>query len=361
MLVIRSKSGDYTVADYVSLEEALPVVCQDGNCLYMIDRVVETLYQNEIDNFLPAGRRVSLDASEEQKSIERLAPVFIECIEKGLKRNSTLVVIGGGVVQDIGCFVASVLFRGIKWSFLPTTLLAQADSCIGSKSSINVGHFKNQIGTFYPPERVLMVAEVRRTLPWDQIRSGIGEIVKLQLISGQKEYEELVGDLERLCPDSSEGIISKWVSRSLAVKKRYIEEDEFDRGSRNILNYGHTFGHAYESAAGYSIPHGIAVLLGILTASFVSVRMGLLVERDYTALKQNLECWCRPYGKNLLSADFSEIVDAIKHDKKNTSGAVNCILTKGPGRMEKRSVNLDTDLVPSVKAFLQEEIIGTLD
>lgn len=267
-----------------------------------------------------------------------------------------MVVIGGGVLQDIGCFIASVLFRGITWELIPTTLLAQADSCIGSKSSINIDSYKNQIGTFYPPHRVILVPDVLKSLPWDEIRSGLGEVVKLQLIAGQEGLEELMCDLDGLFPTGDWGVISKWVGRSMAVKKPYIEQDEFDRGIRNILNYGHTFGHAYESATKYAIPHGIAVLLGILTATFLSVRLGLVPASHYEDLKRRLTPWCHPYGGVLLKADREAILKAIKHDKKNTGDAVNCILTRGAGRMEKMKVDFLGDLVPAIGEFISHEI-----
>lgn len=361
MLTIRSRFGDYAVKDYTSLLEAASVFTKEENCVYILDRIVASLYQQTIDRFAPVEMRIIIDATEEQKSLEKLTPVFVDCIEKGLKRNGTLVVIGGGVVQDIGCFIASILFRGVRWVYIPTTLLAQADSCIGSKSSINIVHYKNQIGTFYPPKQVLMIARMRETLPWDEIRSGIGEIIKLQLIAGESEYAELMSNLKDLSPESNSDIISKWVARSLVVKKRYIEEDEFDQGARNILNYGHTFGHAYESATNYTIPHGVAVILGILTASFLSVSIGWLSKEHYSTLKLNLQRWCRPFGRSLLNADFTMIINAIRHDKKNVGGIVNCILTKGPGRMEKRAVDFDTELIPAIRAFIQNEIIDSLD
>ena len=121
-------------------------------------------------------------------SFEKLAPVFVWLLENGLKRDGRLLVIGGGVLQDIGCFIASVLFRGVRWEFIPTTLLAQCDSCIGSKSSINIESYKNQIGTFYAPDRVLLVTQALQTLPWDEVRSGLGEVIKLHLIAGDEPF-----------------------------------------------------------------------------------------------------------------------------------------------------------------------------
>ena len=161
-----------------------------------------------------------------------------------------------------------------------------------------------------------------------------------------------MGDLEGLTPTEGWGVLSKWVRRSMAVKKPFIEEDEMDRGKRNILNYGHTFGHAYESATKYAIPHGIAVLLGILTATHLSVRLGLVAEAQYHELKGQLRPWVSPYEERLLASDRDEIFRAIKHDKKNTGDSVNCILTRGFGRMEKVPVDFQNDLIPAVDEFI---------
>jgi len=353
MLTIKSQFHDYSVEEYSSLGTALESIAGSKGTLFLIDGAVVRNYAKAFEGVVPEEKRIVIEASEEQKSFERLTPIFLELLERGLKRDGTLVVIGGGVLQDIGCFIATVLFRGVRWELIPTTLLAQADSCIGSKSSINIGAYKNQIGTFYPPHRVLLVNEVLKSLPWDEIRSGLGEVIKLQLIAGDAGFTELMDDLQGMTPDSDWGVISKWVARSMAVKKKYIEEDEMDRGIRNILNYGHTFGHAYESATQYAIPHGIAVLLGILTATHLSVRLGLVTTSHYQDLREQLLPWCHPNGEALLTADREAIFKAIRHDKKNTGDAVNCILTRGAGRMEKMKVDFLGDLVPAVEQFLR--------
>lgn len=356
MLTIRSHSHDYSVEEYPSLGSALGSAAGSKGAFFLIDETVLLNHEEAFKGVVPEQGRVILKASEEQKSLERLAPVFLELLARGLKRDGTLVVIGGGVLQDIGCFIATVLFRGVRWELIPTTLLAQADSCIGSKSSINIGSYKNQIGTFYPPHRVLLVADVLRTLAWDEVRSGLGEVIKLQLIAGEPGFHELMNDLEAMGSQVDPAVISKWVGRSMDVKKPYIEEDECDRGIRNILNYGHTFGHAYESATKYAIPHGIAVLLGILTATCLSVRLGLVPASHYQDLKSRLSPWCLPYGNELLKADRGDIFKAIRHDKKNTGDAVNCILTRGPGRMEKMKVDFSGDLLPAVEEFILREV-----
>jgi 3-dehydroquinate synthase len=354
MLTIRSHSHDYSVEEHLFLRKALESLAGSKGVVFLIDETVLRIHAEAFEGLVSEEWRVFIKASEEQKSFERLTPIFLELLARGLKRDGTLVVIGGGVLQDIGCFIATVLFRGVRWELIPTTLLAQADSCIGSKSSINIGSYKNQIGTFYPPHRVLLVGDVLKSLPWDEVRSGLGEVLKLQLIAGQSGFDELMEDLEKVTPGGGWDVISKWVGRSMNVKKPYIEQDEWDHGIRNILNYGHTFGHAYESATKYAIPHGIAVLLGILTATYLSVRLGLVNDEHYQDLKERILPWLHPYENVLLKCDREAIFKAIRHDKKNTGDSINCILTRGAGLMEKMRVDLSADLIPVVNDFINQ-------
>lgn len=352
MLTIKSRAHDYTVEEFATLTEALARVSQPERASYLIDKQFSEHHKDAL-KAIPAERALYIEATEPQKSFEALTPLFLELLKRNLKRDGVLAVIGGGVLQDIGCFISSVLFRGLRWELIPTTLLAQADSCIGSKSSINIGPYKNQIGTFYPPYRVLVTSSVLKTLPWDEIRSGLGEVIKLQLIAGEADFRELMQDLQHFT--GQEALLSKWVQRSLLVKKPYIETDELDKGIRNLLNYGHTFGHAYESATHYGIPHGIGVVLGMLTATYLSTRLGLAPEAHFQELKALLAPWYQPYEKVLREAPRNDIFKAVKHDKKNTGTAVNCILTRGFGRMEKAPVQFTERLVPAVNEFIDRE------
>lgn len=356
MLTIKSRSHDYTVEHFDQLSEAVQMITSPGKSHYLIDQAIVTHFADVLGPIATGPNTVIIEATENQKAFESLSPVFLELLQKGLKRDGNLVVIGGGVLQDIGCFIASVLSRGLRWELIPTTLLAQADSCIGSKSSINIGPYKNQIGTFYPPHRVLLTPSVLSTLPWDEIRSGLGEVIKLQILHSQKAFDELMADLATMDASNQDATLSNWIIRSMAVKQPYIEQDEYDRGIRNLLNYGHTFGHAYESATHYAIPHGIAVILGILTATHLSARLGLISATDYEKLKKLLSPWHQPYGAMLKQAPIDQIFQAIKHDKKNTGDAVNCILTRGPGKMEKCKVDFQHALVPAVTDFIAQEL-----
>ena len=240
----------------------------------------------------PENVRV-IEASEGAKSLDALGPHVEWLLRSGFRRDCLLLVIGGGVLQDLSCFIASTLFRGVGWTLIPTTLLAQCDSCIGSKSSINVGPYKNQMGTFYPPHQVLLAFDVLKSLPPDEIRSGLGEIIKLHLIEGEDAVTRLRPKLAGFEADPK--LMREMVWDSLTIKKRFIEEDEYDKGIRNLLNYGHTFGHAYESATHYAIPHGISVTLGVLTATFFSAELGW-VSADYF---QSLRELARPLLRSL--------------------------------------------------------------
>lgn len=356
-------SHDYTVEEHGSLDASLTSLAGNGSPHFLVDRTVYQLYSADLQERLPPGRTLVVPASEHTKAYAALEGVFLSLLEMGLNRSGTLIVIGGGVLQDAGCFIASVLGRGLRWNLIPTTLLAQADSCIGSKSSINVGSYKNQIGTFYPPHRISLVTKFLRTLPFDEIRSGMGEILKLQMLSSEQGFLELCRDVQQLQPghiDDHEATLTRWIRRSMDVKQPFIEEDEFDRGRRLLLNYGHTFGHAFESCTNYAIPHGIAVTLGIMVATDVSRRLGM-VSRDHAAiLSHSLHPWHTPYAEHLTRVTMSDLVAALSRDKKNAGAGLTCILTRGFGHMERTTLSpqqVQDVVVPSLETLISSGFV----
>ena len=196
--------------------------------------------------------------------------------DSGFNRSGTLYVVGGGTVQDAASFAASVLHRGVRWVFIPTTLLAQGDSCIGSKSSINYRGYKNQLGTFFPPTAVVIDDAFLETLTSVEVRSGVGEMLHYAVLGGDavfRAYEvTLANGWERLSTQD----MSALAMRAMAVKRDFIESDEFDTDLRKNLNFGHTFAHGLESASGGQIPHGIAVAYGIGLANSFAEQRGTL-------------------------------------------------------------------------------------
>ena len=348
---VQSKSHAYAVTEASSLRNALQSASAGQRTFALVDREVARLYPDAFAGSLPPENVFEIEATEPAKSLEALTPYLEWLLGAGFRRDCLLLIVGGGVLQDLGCFIASTLFRGVRWSLVPTTLLAQCDSCIGSKSSINVGPYKNQLGTFYPPHEVRLTTEVTGTLPPDEVRSGLGEAIKLHLIEGEPAVSRLKANLAAA---EDPARMSAIIWDSLTIKKRFIEEDEFDKGIRNLLNYGHTFGHAYESATQYAIPHGISVTLGVLTATYFSEQLGWALPGYFESLREWLVPYYAPYQETLAGADQEKILAAMRLDKKNTGDTLGCILTRGAGRMEKTKLAFDGQVRPLLASALAE-------
>lgn len=227
---------------------------------------------------------VWIDTVEESKDLARMPATIEACRRAGLTRDGSIVAVGGGVVQDIACFVASTYMRGVAWSYVPTTLLAMVDSCIGGKSSINVGEFKNLVGTFYPPTEVVIAPAALSTLPDIHLAAGKAEAAKIAFARSREVFDEFLG------LDSADD--AALIALSLGAKKWFVETDEFDRAERLLLNFGHSFGHALESCTDYAVPHGVAVGVGCLAA----VEMSGAHAPRAGALRQHMHAILDPLG-----------------------------------------------------------------
>jgi 3-dehydroquinate synthase len=327
-LTIVSHKGKYTVAF-----ENDPFRHLNGSDLaglhFVIDKRVASLYSSELANVVKAPSVLSIEANEANKSLDKF-PGYVETlVSNGIRRGHSLVAIGGGVMQDITCFLAATLLRGLPWHFYPTTLLAQADSCIGSKSSINVGKTKNILGTFTPPERVCISTGVLKTLEEREIRSGIGEMLKVHAIEGPESFDVIAADYPRIITDDS--VMAHYILRSLEIKKPIVEIDEFDCSSRNIMNYGHTFGHAIESATDFAIPHGIAVSMGMDMANYVAVRLGSTGPSHFNRMHPVL--FKNYAGFEGLKIPTEGFFIALSKDKKHTDTKVKIIVPDFDGRL----------------------------
>ncbi len=318
-LHITSRIKNYAVKFRDNLEflYQLPKI-QDA--YFIIDRNIYGLYAEYFRN-ITENRLFLFDAVEENKTIESVLKIYQFLLNRGVKRNSALVSVGGGITQDVTGFVASTLYRGIYWIYVPTTLLAQADSCIGSKTSLNFQSSKNVLGTFFPPDEIYIAADFLKTLKEIDIFTGFGEIVRLQLIKARsKEYlDKIALDIKKAYQDKN--ILLSLIKDSLAVKKEYIEEDEFDKGKRNTLNYGHTLGHALESASDFLIPHGVCVVVGMIYANLLAMGRGLLDKELFqiildSILLSNLHLDKIPLRKEFL--ETTVLIEGLKKDKKKT-------------------------------------------
>jgi 3-dehydroquinate synthase len=263
--------------------------------------------------------------TEEFKSLDVVSKIIQRLVANKIRRNHTIVAIGGGITQDLTCFTASTILRGVDWVFIPTTLLAQADSCIGSKSSINVGDSKNIVGTFYPPKKIWIDTSFLRTLHQDEIRSGIGEILKVHAIESSDEFDRAAISFELMLKDFD--VLEQFIHSALLIKKRFIEIDEFDAGIRNIFNLGHSFGHAIEAATSFGVPHGIAVSMGMHIACSVAAARDLLRESHAERMQLVLAKNFSPYASVEIPID--SMMSALMKDKKNSSNELGLILPMG--------------------------------
>ena len=329
-MIVQSRDGPYTVHFDVGIPDLSTFLERPSH--YLIDSNVARLYPSDLAPLLDHPNALVIDATEDNKSINSLIPVFERLVGNGMRRDHTLVAVGGGIIQDIGCFIASTLLRGVPWRFIPTTLLAQADSCIGSKSSINLRQTKNILGTFKAPMDVFVSSRFLDTLEPREISSGIGEILKVHAIDGADSFDRLASDFDSLRSDRA--ILEKYIRSALCIKKRYIEEDEFDRGPRNIFNYGHTFGHAIEAATSFAIPHGIAVSMGMDIANHVAVDRSLVSREHYVRMHGTLR---RNYSEFAgVPIPMEGMFSALMKDKKNTNSALGLILPVGDDALIKR-------------------------
>jgi 3-dehydroquinate synthase len=311
--------------------------------------------------FRPAFERagaaaIFIEATEANKSLDA-SPAIIERIRKaGANRQTELVAVGGGIVQDLSAFIASVYMRGLRWSYMPTTVLAMVDSCIGGKSSINVGPYKNLVGTIHPPERVLIDPALARTLPDDQKASGLIEAAKICFCRGEESFARHVSFGPSI--GMSTEALERLIGNSLSAKKWFIEKDEFDKKERLLLNFGHTFGHAIEGATHFAVSHGIAVGLGILCAneferqrgvSYAGVaRVKLLEEHLHTMISEvpNL-------AEPMRAMDVDEVIERFGSDKKHGPGYFTLILVAGNGDVVLRKIEKTARVTRDVERAIE--------
>jgi len=349
-LEIISGSGVYEVEfDETSFTKSDPYL--EGNVHIIMDSKLVDLYPQLLAKFISHPSIILIEANEHNKAILQVLPVIEKLLENGARRGHTLLAFGGGVIQDIVCFISSVLFRGLDWKFIPTTLVSQADSCIGSKSSINLGKTKNILGTFKPPESILICPMFLETLDRCEILSGVGEILKVHTIDGIESFNNVSNDYDSLLSDPL--VLLKYIQDALNIKKKYIEIDEFDQGVRNIFNYGHSFGHAIESATQFAIPHGIAVTIGMDMANRISAWRGSLPEGHYERMHDVLR-------KNYLdyidvNIPLELLISALKKDKKNTAENLMLILPIGDqASVEIVAVKANDEFVSQCKRYMDE-------
>lgn len=327
-MIIHSHAKDYEVAlyeDFSFLEDLLAV----PNSFLVLDETVYTLYKDKLFQRIDgemSDRFCLIRAEESNKTIETALSICERISHLRAKRNSTLISIGGGIVQDITGFAANVLYRGIHWQFVPTTLLAACDSCIGGKTSLNYKNYKNILGTFFAPDRIHICPEFFQTLSQRDFESGLGEVIKFNVMAGEEGISLLEQHMDKLLK-RDKALLGQVVLRSLNFKKRFIEEDEFDRGVRIQLNFAHTFGHAFETMSQYEIPHGTAVAMGVIAANYVSLQRGWM-GKELVSRMEALLLDIIHVDLGCLNTNREALLSAMRKDKKQTGNSLTTVLMR---------------------------------
>ena len=331
---VQSHRGEYSV-NFV--EDVFSTIEIDSNTHILIDQNILKIYKDKLEPLLSKANHVSVQASEEHKDLTKIPSYIQQLVNNGIKRNHSLLAIGGGITQDITCYIANNIFRGIHWSFIPTTLLAQADSCIGSKNSINVSGIKNLVGSFCPPKEIHIDISLLESLELKDVKSGIGEIYKVFMIDSYENFLNVSSDYKEML--SLSPLLKNRIKEALTIKKGLIEKDEFDKGIRNIMNYGHSFGHALESATSYELPHGTAVTIGMDMANFVSYKLGLWEEAKYLSSHEVFKENYKEFNETVINHDV--FFSSISKDKKNVGSELVLILNSNEEGVHKRKLPND--------------------
>lgn len=312
-LIIPSKLNHYNLILTPDLKE-IECYIDSENTITIIDSNIDKLYPS-----LRRKNNVILECNEKLKTLDGVNHLISILSKSKINVNTKLVVIGGGILQDLVGFCSSIYARGVEYILVPTTLLAQADSCVGGKTSINFENKKNLLGTFYPPSNIIICTQFLKTLSNLDYISGLGEIYKFYLLQNK---------ISEFKPDS---FIDPMIINGLEYKISILIKDEFDKKERKFLNFGHTFGHALESISNYHIPHGVAVILGSMISLRISNELGYKISNYDLSLKKGIDL-VRSSQIKLFSGWFdpNSLLEIVKSDKKSTGNLTMVLMNDGP-------------------------------
>ena len=361
-LIIKTKTKQYPIYIGSGVVSKLSNIIKHHlikfeKCLLLIDKNVPNLMIKKIKKSLN-NKNIFIyfiNANEKNKNLNTANSILKVLLIKNFTRHDCLISIGGGITGDVGSFVSSLFKRGIKFINIPTTLLAQVDSSIGGKTGVNTKFGKNLIGTFYQPEIVISDIDFLKTLSQRELICGYGEILKHSLIA-KKEFFNYLNKYFSNIINLKSPFIEKSIYESCKIKKMIVEKDETENNLRKVLNFGHTFAHAYEASLHYSkkLNHGEAVLLGMCTALKFSNKKKILREKDYNLIQKHFKNSDLPENikKYFSIKDINRIISFMIKDKKNNSENINLILLKKIG---KPIINKKYNQ-KKIKFFLKDEL-----
>lgn len=301
-----------------------------SSVVLITDENVATLFAREIGCF-NAGLQITLPAGEVEKKLENAALCWKKMAAFGADRKSVVIAFGGGVISDLAGFVAACYMRGIDHMVVPTTLLGMVDAAIGGKTGVNLPPYKNLVGCFHQPKKVWILPGFLKSLPIRELRAGLAEVIKAAVISDPLLFEELENRFELILQGDMESL-QRVITRSCEIKAAIVAADERETGSRATLNFGHSIGHAIESATGYlRYLHGEAVSIGMVLEAKLSFLLGECEE----AVWKRIENICDLVGlpTELSDVPLSQVVELMERDKKNSFGKFSLIVVQKIGKV----------------------------
>jgi len=329
-LQIHSSIGDSSI----HVGESIRNVSQylpDTKIAIITDSTIKNLYGHLFPNVEVI---ITLEPGESHKTMQSLDMIFEELVEHEFDRSSFILAIGGGIICDVAGFAASIFMRGIEFGFVSTTLLSQVDASVGGKNGVNFRGYKNMIGSFNLPSFVICDAELFTTLTDDDILCGMGEVVKHGAIAYASLFEFIEKNVEHIKLRTPE-VFTRFVYDSVVIKSNIVNKDAKEKGERRKLNFGHTFGHAFEKIQ--KIPHGMAVSVGMVIAAKISAKRGLLAESEVERLINLLKALSMPTD---ISLSPDELFSALKRDKKREGESIHFVMLTAIGSSVVEKISL---------------------
>jgi 3-dehydroquinate synthase len=340
-LKINTKTQKYPIIIGSNIIFNISKIIKDNSinfkkCLVIIDKNIPKKIISQIKKSLNRKKIYIhfFKANEINKNTSNVNKILDILLNKNFSREDCLISVGGGITGDISGFAASLFKRGLKFINIPTTLLSQVDSSIGGKTGVNTKYGKNLIGSFYQPNLVISDIQFLKTLPSREIICGYGEILKHSLIANRNFFNFLNKNTKKIINLKSP-FIEKAIFESCKIKKNVVEKDEKEKNLRKILNFGHTFAHAYEASLGYSkkLNHGEAVILGMKTALIFSLKNNILKKDEFQSINNHITNSKLPSNikKFFKTKDLKKIMSFMLKDKKNYSDKISLVLLKKIG------------------------------
>ena len=340
-LKIKTKNKIYSIIIGSNLVSNISNIIKNNsikfnNCLLVVDKNISKKFVTKIKKSLNQKNIYFyyFNANEFNKNMGSVNKILNILLNKNFSREDCVISIGGGITGDTTGFAASLYKRGLKFINIPTTLLSQVDSSIGGKTGVNTKHGKNLIGSFYPPNLVISDIKFLKSLPKREIICGYGEILKHALIGNKNFYNFLHKNFNKII-DLSSPFIEKAIYESCKIKKNIVEKDENEKSLRKVLNFGHTFAHAYEASLKFSkkLNHGEAVILGIKTALNFSLKKKFLKKTTHRSIIHHISESNLPanLSKFFKIKDLNKIISFMLKDKKNNSNKISLVLLRNIG------------------------------